>query len=127
MKKCLNCNKMLEDNVAFCSECGSNNFLYENNNQMNYNQNYQYNNQYNQYQQYPYQQQNNSGSNLGHPIIWGVVGYFVPIAGIVLYFVWKNSNPEQAKGAGIGALINIVLTVIICVFYFIMFASLMDF
>lgn len=48
---------------------------------------------------------------------WGLLGFFVPIAGLILYFVWKNEAPYKAKSAGIGALIGIALEVIFFIFY----------
>ena len=110
MKTCSNCRNVVQDNISYCPNCGSNYCVYDtdsfqyqcsnqyNNQSSNYNQ---YNNQYNN--QYPNQQK----SNLGEPIIWGVVGFFIFIVGIILYFVWKNSNPEHAKAAGMGALIRL--------------------
>ena len=28
---------------------------------------------------------------------WGILGYFVPMAGIILFFIWKNEKPKTAK------------------------------
>jgi hypothetical protein len=93
---------MVQDNVSFCPNCGSNNFMYDNQQYTNYNQP--------QYQNYPYNQM--PKSNVGEPIIWGIVGFFVPLAGLVLFLVWKNTNPEQAKASGIGALISVALSIL---------------
>lgn len=51
---------------------------------------------------------------------WGLLGYCIPIVGLVLFLVWKDSKPKSAKAAGIGALITTasIITfyvVIICV------------
>ena len=116
MKKCSVCNSFVDDKDSFCRNCGSNYFIYDNQN------NYpQYPNNQNNYSQYT-----NNQSNLGHPVIWGVLGYFVPLAGIILFFVWKNTNPEQAKGAGIGALINIGLSIIVIIFYLMILFGMMS-
>lgn len=40
---------------------------------------------------------------------WGLLGFCVPIAGIVLYFVWKDERPYTAKACLNGALISIGL------------------
>lgn len=36
---------------------------------------------------------------------WTVLGCCVPIAGLILWLVWKDSKPNCAKAAGMGALI----------------------
>jgi len=48
---------------------------------------------------------------------WGVLGFFVPIAGLILYLVWKDQRPRSAKAAGIGALINVGVELIIGLIY----------
>jgi hypothetical protein len=37
--------------------------------------------------------------------MWGILGWFVPIVGLILFFVWNNTKPKSAKAALIGALI----------------------
>lgn len=43
------------------------------------------------------------------PLLWGIVGFIIPIIGIILYFVWKASKPMASKYAGWGAAISIAL------------------
>ena len=31
---------------------------------------------------------------------WGLLGFFVPIVGFLLYLFWKDENPLNAKGQG---------------------------
>ncbi len=45
--------------------------------------------------------------------LWGVLGFFVPIVGIILYIVWKNTKPMSSKASGIGALIRIIILTVI--------------
>ncbi len=40
----------------------------------------------------------------------------VPVAGLVLYLVWKDTKPRTAKAAGIGALVSVVLVVLYYLF-----------
>lgn len=49
---------------------------------------------------------------------WGLLGCCIPIAGLILFLVWRDNKPNTAKMAGIGALISVVLYV---VFYIILF------
>lgn len=36
---------------------------------------------------------------------WGVLGCCIPIVGLILFLVWKDTKPNTAKAAGIGALV----------------------
>ena len=51
-------------------------------------------------------------------ILWGLLGCCIPIVGLILFLVWKDTKPKTAKAAGIGALVCVVLAVI---YYIIMF------
>ena len=43
---------------------------------------------------------------------WGVLGFFFPLVGIILYFVWRSIKPKCAKVSIMGAIIGIVLNMI---------------
>ena len=47
---------------------------------------------------------------------WGVLGFFFPIVGLILFLVWKNTKPNCAKVAGIGAIVGVVLNILIMMF-----------
>lgn len=57
--------------------------------------------------------------------LWGLLGCLVPIAGLVLFFVWKKDKPERAKAAIIGFIIYIILMVLVVVANLIIFALVM--
>ena len=94
--KCSNCGSDNATNTKFCTNCGTKltasdkteNVVVENN--------------------------SNEGSGIG----WGFLGFFIPIVGIILFFVWKNEKPKSSKAAGIGALISIIWSVVVCVLAF---------
>ena len=44
---------------------------------------------------------------------WGLLGYCLPIVGLILFLVWKDTKPKTAKAAGIGALVSVILGVVI--------------
>ena len=44
---------------------------------------------------------------------WGILGFLIPIVGIVLFFVWKDTKPKSGKVALIGALISVALALIL--------------
>lgn len=37
---------------------------------------------------------------------WTALGCCIPIAGLILFLVWKDTKPNTAKAAGIGALVS---------------------
>ncbi|MDR1012899.1 MAG: hypothetical protein LBL38_01360 [Lactobacillales bacterium] len=43
--------------------------------------------------------------------LWGLLGCFVPVAGLVLFLVWRSIKPKTAKAVGIGALISLGIRV----------------
>lgn len=43
---------------------------------------------------------------------WGVLGFFIPIVGFILWLVWKDSKPKSSMAAGIGCLVSICLSVV---------------
>ena len=49
--------------------------------------------------------------------LWGLLGCCIPIVGLILFLVWKDTKPKTAKAAGIGALVCVVVYV---VFYILM-------
>lgn len=40
---------------------------------------------------------------------WGLLGFCIPIVGLVLYLVWKDDQPLNARAAGKGALISVII------------------
>ena len=49
---------------------------------------------------------------------WGLLGCCIPIAGLILYEVWKDSKPKTAKAAGKGAMVNVMVNVILVILYY---------
>lgn len=49
---------------------------------------------------------------------WGLLGCCIPIIGLILFLVWKDTKPKTAKSAGTGALVSVIIGV---VYYIIMF------
>ena len=71
---CKNCGNKLNENDKFCPSCGK---------QVNESQNPVPTNNYQVY---------DSGS-----FGWALLGFFIPIVGIILYFCWNNTKPKSAK------------------------------
>ena len=43
---------------------------------------------------------------------WAVLGFFIPLIGLILFLVWKDTKPRSAKQAGMGALVGVVLGIL---------------
>lgn len=43
---------------------------------------------------------------------WGLLGCCIPIVGLILFLVWKDTKPKTAKAAIIGAIVGIVISVV---------------
>lgn len=42
---------------------------------------------------------------------FGVLGFFLPIVGLILFLVWHDTYPRRARSAGMGALIAVGVAV----------------
>ena len=61
----------------------------------------------------------NSNQNDNGGIGWGLLGFCIPIVGLVLYLVWKDEKPKTAKSAGLGALISVGIVIAFYVLLFV--------
>ena len=43
---------------------------------------------------------------------WGVLGCCIPIVGLILFLIWKDTKPKSAKAAGVGALVSVCCYVV---------------
>lgn len=103
MKYCVYCGCQNRTNGAYCENCGHS-MVYENTN--NY--------------QKPIMEEKNT-------FWWGVLGFFIPVAGLIIFLIWLHERPKSAKSAGIGALIRTVLTIgMIIIMCFIAFIAAFD-
>lgn len=109
--KCKWCNQELQGNSQYCPYCGQ----ATNNN----NQQYKQNNSY-QYQNYE-QQNKKSEAN-----VWlAILSFFIPLAGLIIFLVKKDNDPQTAKASGICALVSFGLNMlmVILTFSFTIFAA----
>lgn len=44
---------------------------------------------------------------------WGILGFLIPLVGLILYLAWKEPKPASARMAGIGALIGFLMNLFI--------------
>jgi len=95
MPYCTNCGGEVNQFAAHCPECGA---------------------PQNKNNSRPVQS-SNQPDNGG--FLWWMLGFCVPIAGLILYIIWKDERPRTAKSVGWGALWSVIFTVIIYVIYFV--------
>ena len=100
MPYCPKCGKLLEDRAQYCPSCGT---------ALN---NYHAPSNYSSMNVY------DSGS-----IGWGILGFFIPLVGFILWLAWMDVKPKSAKMAGLGALISLALGVISTVLIFILMVA----
>lgn len=50
-------------------------------------------------------------------IIYGVISFFIPFIGLILFIVLNKTKPKEAKAAGIGALARVAMYI----FYLLLF------
>lgn len=77
---CKNCGKEINDHAVVCPYCGTQ------------------------------QELQKAGGNDTGSIGWGALGCCIPIVGLILFLVWKDEKPKNAKMAGIGALISVAVS-----------------
>lgn len=76
---CKYCGSFLDDNSVYCTKCG---MLIDEN-------------------------QNNNlddHSNVG----FAILGFFIPLIGLIFFLIYENKQPKRAKSAGKGALIGVI-------------------
>jgi uncharacterized membrane protein YvbJ len=93
---CKNCGTQIDDNQKFCPACGAP--------------------AVEQQTAQPAETQPAAANDKGG-FGYGLLGFFVPLAGLILYFVWKNEKPKSAKACLTGFLVQICLNVVIGIIY----------
>jgi len=53
---------------------------------------------------------------------FAVLGFFIPIVGLILFLVWHDKTPLKAKSAGKGALIAVIVGVAVTILSFVIMA-----
>lgn len=53
----------------------------------------------------------------GGTVSWGILGFFLPIVGFILWLVWKDEHPARSRSAGIGCLVSVCLGVVGVILY----------
>ena len=95
---CKNCGKNSDDSATYCTNCGTR-FV-----------------------------DNNSETDDHSSFGFAVLGFFIPIVGLILFLIYEGSKPKRAKSAAKGALTGfiskIVLSIILVILYAVFVASI---
>ena len=94
---CKHCGKMVDDNSNFCNNCGM-----RFDNRQNFND-------------------IDDSSSVG----FAILGFFIPLVGLILFLVYESKRPKRAKSVGKGALIGFITKIVIsivCVILCVVFA-----
>lgn len=103
MAFCPGCGSAIEPDTKHCPECGRK--LYENEGGVAQ--------PYVAQPQTVYSPQMNMQPVDNGSFGWAVLGFFLPVVGLVLFLVWKDEKPKSAKQAGLGAFVCVVLSVVL--------------
>lgn len=99
---CKNCGRTVDDTSSYCNNCGA---RIDNKFDANVSE---------------------DSSSIG----FAILGFFIPIVGLILFLIYEGKNPKRAKSAGKGALIGfiteIVLSIILAILSVVFTASLIS-
>ena len=98
MPYCPNCGTQVKDNQNICQNCGEN---------INLNQ--------------PKNLPTEEDSTIGYTVL----GFVIPLAGLILYLIWMEEKPKASRSAGLGALLNVIMSIIGSILIFIIIFILM--
>ena len=93
MAFCKHCGTQLQDNTVICPNCGMNQEPVIIN------------------QQPPVDDNGGFG--------WGLLGCCLPVVGLILFLVWRDTKPKTSRAAGIGALVSVIASVVFYIIYFV--------
>ncbi len=97
---CKNCGAPVDENSLYCNKCGT---------------------RLDNTQNAPVSEDRSSFG-------FALLGFFIPLAGLILFLIYESKKPKRAKSAGKGALIGfvtgIILSIILVILYIVLAASL---
>lgn len=100
MMYCKNCGSLVDENSLYCNKCGT---------------------KLDNTQSVPVSEDRSSFG-------FALLGFFIPLAGLIFFLVYESKKPKRAKSAGKGALIGfiteIILSIVVVILYVVLTASL---
>ena len=107
---CSNCGKEINPDAMFCSHCG-----YPTQNHAR--------TQPNPINDFQFESFKKDEKN---KILYFLLGFFLPIVGLILYIVWRTDYPIRAENAGKGALISVIVSAVLFILYLIVILSVLS-
>ncbi len=52
---------------------------------------------------------------------WAILGFFLPLVGLILYLAWQSEYPKKAKSAGKGALVGFIFSIASSILSYVIF------
>lgn len=98
---CRYCGKQIEEDARFCPYCGS---------------------AQQEERQAPPPQQRYVDPNDAPSGGFAVLGFFIPVVGLILFLVWQDTMPQRAKSCGKGALTAVIVSASLVLLTFIAIA-----
>ncbi len=62
----------------------------------------------------------------GASVWWALLGFFVPLAGLILYLIWQKDYPQKARSCGKGALVAVIVEAALAVLSMFAFFGLLS-
>lgn len=56
---------------------------------------------------------------------WGLLGFFLPVVGLILFLVWREQKPRTARTIGIGALVSVAVSAALSVITVILYVTIL--
>ena len=106
MPYCSKCGKEVGVNAQFCPNCG------EPQSTGSYNP--------------AYSSQRPTDPNDSDSFGWAILGFVVPVVGLILYLIWAQTRPKSAKMVGLGALVGFIFSIVVSIIYFVVLFALMS-
>ena len=64
----------------------------------------------------------NDSSSFG----WAFLGFCIPLVGLILWLVWRDTTPLRAKSAGKGALVSVIVSIVLWILYFVLVVGMIS-
>ena len=59
-------------------------------------------------------------------LMGAILGFVVPIVGLILYLIWAQTRPKSAKMVGLGALVGFIFSIVVSIIYFVVLFALLS-
>lgn len=59
----------------------------------------------------------NAAADNGSKTGWGILSFFIPLVGLILYCMWKDERPQTARVCGKCALISFIIGIVFSILY----------